>query len=133
MIRKVAIGVLAGMICSGCAIVPTDYHAPGSRIRINKETQQIITPGKTTKEEVFLMLGEPDIVFSDGDVEYSWTKVKALWVCMSRGDIVGIGYIADAGIGYVETDYGLIIEFDEQNVVSDRECKEHTHSGNFFP
>ena len=121
-------GVLAGMICSGCAIVPTDYHAPGSRIRINKETQQIITPGKTTKEEVFLMLGEPDIVFSDGlYVKYRWTKVKALW-----GFVIGGGYSATGASGYIETDYELIIKFDEQNVVSDRECKEHTRSGKFF-
>ena len=121
-------GVLAGMICSGCAIVPTDYHAPGSRIRINKETQQIITPGKTTKEDVFLMLGEPDIVFSDGlYVKYRWTKVKALW-----GFFIGGGYSATGASGYIETDYELIIKFDEQNVVSDRECKEHTRSGKFF-
>jgi hypothetical protein len=63
------------MMFSGCLVIPVDYHSKGSRQNISDKTQSLLQPGVTTKEEVFLLLGEPDYAFDDGQhIGYAWKK-----------------------------------------------------------
>ena len=81
---------------------------------MSEETKQTIIPGHTTKEEVFLALGEPDEVSPDGSsFVYRWAKVKLLIVGPSYGGPVEMG-----------KKYKLIITFDEHRVVTQREVQE---------
>ena len=117
--------LVACTVFSGCAIIPTNFYAPNSRIGVSKKTQQTIIVGATTREDVFLMLGEPTSSYADGScVWYTWTKVKALWGWMLAFGYGGGG--SAGGAGYVETDYVLVIRFDEHGVVTEREFQPQT-------
>ena len=99
------------MTLSGCLAIPTDYHSKYSRHNISDKTQSLLRPGVTTKEEVLLLLGEPDYVSGDGQrIAYYWTKVKMLW-----GAVGGAGY--SVGAGEIERSYCLDIKFDNDNRV----------------
>jgi len=75
-----------------------------------------IVPSQTTKEEVFLALGEPDEVSPDGNrLVYRWTKVKAVLIIVGPGGGVSIP---------IKKGYKLIITLDERGVVLHREFHE---------
>jgi hypothetical protein len=106
----VVIGMLA--IISGCLLIPVDYHTPGSRHNISPDVRSKLVPGVTSKEEVLLMLGEPDYVSEDGqDLGYAWSKVKLIVVVAAPG---GGGDIGEWG-----KDYVLHIVFDANNRVAE--------------
>lgn len=67
------------LVSAGCVYIPTDYHAGTSRREIgDKDTSKII-PGESTKEDVLLLLGEPDRTSPGGKtLLYTWSKVKYL-------------------------------------------------------
>jgi len=72
-----------------------------------------IIPGQTTKEDVFLALGEPDEVSPDGSrLVYRWTKVKAIVIIAMPGG---------GGGAEIPKKYQLIITFDGRGVVVHRE------------
>jgi hypothetical protein len=72
-----AVGLL---LLGGCMYIPVNYHAAGSRSEVSSATQSKLEPGVTTKEDVFLLLGEPDYASEDGQyLGYRWTKVLA-WI-----------------------------------------------------
>jgi outer membrane protein assembly factor BamE (lipoprotein component of BamABCDE complex) len=97
------------MVLSGCLVIPGDYHAKYSRHNISDKTQLLLQPGVTTKEEVFLLLGEPDHASDDGqNIGYGWTKVKAVYVVLGQ-------FTADAG--EIKRYYVLQIKFDSDNRV----------------
>lgn len=101
----------AGLLAlAGCIIIPTDYHAAGSRENVNFKTAEFLKNGVTTKEEVFLMLGEPDYASQDGRrLGYAWSKVKAIWAA--------VGYSGGAG-GEIQRSYVLEASFDASNRIS---------------
>ena len=102
-----AVGV---MLLAGCVAIPVDYYSAGSRRNLNLETPSSLKPGETTKEEVFLMLGEPDFVSQDGrHIGYVWHKVKA---------IIAVGGYGAGAVGESEKSYLLQISFDDNNRVS---------------
>ena len=69
-----------------------------------------IVPGATTKEEVFLMLGEPDEVSSDEcRMAYRWTKVKALWAVGGYGSVAA---------GSVEKESEFVVTIGDNGLVS---------------
>ena len=77
-----------------------------------------IIVGRTSKEDVLLTLGEPDIVYEKANVyEYHWKKIKGIL-------LVGGGY-SGAVAGYSKQ-YVLRITFDQAGVVRSREV--HAHS-----
>lgn len=77
--RYVGFCATLGVICAGCIVIPTDFHTSDSRTNVQEETVATINPGQTTKEDVYLALGEPDEVSPDGgQMVYYWTKVKAV-------------------------------------------------------
>lgn len=95
---------------TGCLVIPTDYYAPGSRRNLSLSTTNLFVPGTTTKEDVFLALGEPDFASEDGQrLGYSWTKVKAIWVVASYGGGAG---------GEIDRSYVLETSFDASNRLS---------------
>ena len=97
--------VAAGtLLLAGCIIIPVNYHEFGSRQNISERTAAHLQPGVTTKEEVFLQLGEPDHVSDDGRrLGYAWGKVRALV-------LVGGGY--SGAIAEVKRSYLLQVTFD---------------------
>lgn len=108
-------GILVAMILclsTGCLIIPVDYHDRGVRHNINTQTRDTLQSGVTTKEEVFLTLGEPDFASEDGQrLGYAWTKVKAL--------IIWASYGGSGGGEEVKRSYVLDVSFDASNRVSE--------------
>ena len=97
---------LACAICTSCAIIPTDFHAFDSRKNISEETTELLLPGKTTKLDVYLTLGEPEGVSADGTwLIYSWEKIKTIWFA--------VGPHGGGGGGSFYKKYDFAIFFDE--------------------
>ena len=99
-----------------------DRHTLDSRTNVREETTTTIIPGQTTKQDVFLTLGEPDEASPDGSrLVYRWIKVKAL--------VFGPG---PGGTTLVKW-YFLAITFDERGVVSHREVhsEKYIRSGQY--
>ena len=68
-------------VCTGCIAFPTDFHSHDSRENIEDVGLDSITVGETSKEEMFLRLGEPDAVLDEGRVyEYHWKKIKGMLI-----------------------------------------------------
>ena len=73
-------------------------------------------PKGPTREEVLLMLGEPDAsLHGDRRFVYLWAKVVGLW-------FVAAGYEGDAG--EIPKGYVLEIDFDARGVI----CAHHTRT-----
>ncbi len=107
--RWVAPALLA-LLLAGCLVIPTDYTAPTSRHNVTADTAAALQPGVTTKEDVLLQLGEPDVASSDErQLGYRWTMVRAIW-------FVG-GYGGGAG-GTVTKSSLLQLSFDEHDVLT---------------
>ena len=93
--------------------IPMDRHTLDSRTNVREETTTTIIPGQTTKEDVFLALGEPDEVSPDGSrLVYRWTKVKLVLIIVGPGGGASIP---------ITKGYKLIITLDERGVVLHRE------------
>lgn len=86
---RITRAILSGMVVlglTGCIIIPVDYYDAGVRRNVSEKTAAKLEAGKTTKREVFLLLGEPDYASDDGQrIGYAWTKVKALIIVASYG------------------------------------------------
>jgi hypothetical protein len=109
--RLGVIACAAGLVwLAGCIIIPVDYHAPGSRRNVNPKTQGQLRLGETTKEDLFLMLGEPDHASEDGQrLGYAWTKVKAIWA---------VAGMSGGASGEIQHSYVLEASFDTSNRMS---------------
>jgi hypothetical protein len=71
---------------AGCLIVPVDYTAVSSRHNVDEKTAALLASGSMTREDVVLWLGEPDTISPDERLlEYSWTRVRAIWIVGSYG------------------------------------------------
>ena len=98
--------VLAG----GCIVIPANYHATGSRHNVSEKTEAALQAGVTTKEDTYLLLGEPDYVSEDGQrIGYGWRKVYAIWAIAAPG--------GGGASGEIEKSYLLQITFDASNRV----------------
>lgn len=91
---------------AGCIIIPTPGLDSGeTRTNIDKHTPEQFTPGRTTRAEVMLALGEPDAVTPDErKLAYRREKIAAIW-------LAGGGYGGGAG-GSFDTDRYVVAEFD---------------------
>lgn len=102
----ISLTALAGLL-AGCLVIPVDYYQAGSRHNVATKTDSTLTAGVTTKEEIFLTLGEPDYASEDGQrLGYAWTKVKAVWIIAGQGSAAG---------GEIERSYVLVATFDDSN------------------
>ncbi len=125
---RLRLAVLGALFCgvallgTGCLVVPVPTNRLGdySRKDIKPEVMANLVVGVTTREDVLLCLGEPD-VWNDqtGQYRYHWERVKwdIFWA-------VGGGYNADGGDIPVNKNYDLIVSFDRAGVVSGRNFSE---------
>ena len=112
---------------AGCLVIPVDYYKTGSRHNLNTKTPEKLQVGTTTKEEVFLLLGEPDVVYEDGqNLRYYWRKVKALWSVAVGTTGGGVG--AAGADGEIDRQYVLSVSFDSSNRVSQVQLLKHWES-----
>jgi hypothetical protein len=96
---------------SGCVIIPIprDSSPTDTRQNIAPGIVSPIIPGQTTKEEVFLTLGEPDEVSEDGSrLAYHWFKTK--------GTIILLAFMFIGGADF-DKEYVFNITFNENNLV----------------
>ena len=97
--------VLTLINLTGCLIIPTDAYLSYSRENIAEGPPAAVVPGKTTREEVLLNLGEPD--------EASWDEME-LWYLASKMKAIII--VGDRG-GEIDRDYIHVIRFDRNGFV----------------
>ncbi len=110
-------GAGVALLLSGCLIIPVDYYRTGSRHNLNTKTPEKLQEGTTTKEDVFLLLGEPDVAYGDGQsLRYYWRKMKGFWAVAVGATGGGVGGAA-AG-GQIGRRYELAVSFDSSNRVS---------------
>jgi hypothetical protein len=100
--------VLLSVVLSGCIYVGSD----SSRANLNEETASKIIPGKTTRQDVVIMLGQPDEVLGDGK---QFMYVRKYEVALISPGRLGAGKPLNPANRYL-----LKVEFDEQDVVSRR-------------
>lgn len=101
--------VLVSVVASGCVYVASD----SSRANLNEETASKIIPGKTTREEVLTILGQPDEVSGNGK---QVTYVRKYEVALISPRRLASGKQLNPANRYV-----LIIQYDEQDIVSQRD------------
>jgi hypothetical protein len=94
-------------------VIPTPEHRIAGRVPCDDEKTTFMVKETTSKEEVLLKLGEPDLVMNQERIfVYRWEMVAAYF-------FVG-GYGAGAA-GPIPRPHFLIIEFNDKNVVSRHE------------
>ena len=109
----------ASLVLTGCVVIPVNSPSPGSRRNVTEATESLLQRGTLTKEEVLLLLGEPDDVSEDGQrFGYAWRKVRAIIatvggaVHMQRGYLLQVWFDASAHVvqvGTVEDEMSLLI------------------------
>lgn len=112
---KLLINLLLLLFSAACMVIPTPEHRLGGRVPCDDEKTTFIVKETTSKEEVLLKLGEPDLVLNQETIfVYRWEMVAAYFV-------VG-GYGAGA-MGPIQRPHFLIIEFNGKNRVSRHEVR----------
>ena len=98
------------LLLSGCgvervAIDPVGYKSVSQGEEITPEQADRVVDGKTTKDEVYLMFGEPSSTLEDGRVfVYDWVRG-------GEGNVLGFG--SDKAVAH-----SFIITFDPEGVAS---------------
>lgn len=112
-ILRTGLAVALCALCTGCLIVPVDYHTSESRKNVSEEAKETLKPGETTKEDVFIKLGEPDEVSPDGRcLVYKWEKVKAIWFVGGYGSAAAGTFDRIYSLGLCFDDRGLFLRHD---------------------
>ena len=97
---------------AACLPIPVDYHKKGVRQNVSPDTVDKIQRCVNTKEDILLMLGEPDFASDDGRrIGYRWTKAKLILV---SAPLFGGG----TETSEFTSTYVLEISFDESNLVT---------------
>lgn len=94
---------LAGCGVERVAIDPVGYKSVKQGEAITEEQAAQIVDGKTTRQEVYLMFGEPTSILEDGKVFiYNWIRG-------GEGNVLGFG------TGSAEA-HALVVTFDDDEV-----------------
>jgi hypothetical protein len=106
------------LAATGCIIIPLPEMDSGdTRSNISKQTPGLFTPGKTTRMDVVLALGEPDLVTPDErKLAYRREKIVGIWILAAGNTATG---------GNIETDRYLVAEFDAAGVLNKIEFSRH--------
>lgn len=110
-----AIAVASCSLLWGCIVlpIPTSKHTPreyGTRGRIEQSALSFIESGVTTREDVLLRLGEPDVVWHDERFfAYRWITVTG-YVFMAGGN-------SGAAVPMDKDRHDLVIEFNDTGQV----------------
>jgi len=106
---------------TGCFPVPIPQgEVPGSRQNVGDKVPEFIVAGKTTRTDVLLRLGEPDI---GSDARPSWLFDDKRFVYGRITSEGGVGLVfpigTGAAVGYAPVLYRrLVVTFDEAGVVN---------------
>jgi len=94
---------------TGCLIIPTPHADSGyARTNIGQHTPEQFVPGRTTREDIIVALGEPDAVSRDErQLAYRFEKVIALWIVAAASQ--GAGGVAG---GTIYKNHFYVFEFD---------------------
>lgn len=112
---KIFFALLLFLFFSACIVIPTPEHRIQGRVPCDSEKTTFMVRDTTSKEEVLLNLGEPDLVLNHERIfVYRWEMVAAYFA-------VG-GYGAGAA-GPIQRTNFLIIEFDDRDKVSRHEVR----------
>jgi len=113
MIGGMALLALMGLELSGCIIIPTPSY--GGVGVITKETIESFEPGKTTRADVLLRLGDPyERLEEDRVFVYQWTRKHGLW---AAGIPIPFGGLIPLGGGDFPRSHYLGLEFTPDNRV----------------
>ncbi|HDR13975.1 MAG TPA: hypothetical protein ENN79_00530 [Desulfobacteraceae bacterium] len=95
---------------SGCLVIPTPEHALlEGHGKIEQVDTGFLEQRKTTREEILLRFGEPDLsTDNDRILAYHWTVVHGYWFVS--------GYTTAAG-GPIPKDYFFVLEFDDEGLL----------------
>lgn len=95
------------VLLAGCIIIPLPEHGLlKGRGAISESDGSFFQLGKTTREQVLLKFGEPDMVIhKQRYIVYSWEVSHGYW---------GVGGYGQGAGGPISKMYSLILEFDEQ-------------------
>jgi hypothetical protein len=105
------------LVPAGCIIPTPGLNSGAARRNIGKQTPGQFQPGKTTRAELMLALGEPDAVSPDErKLAYRSEKIAAIF-------LVGAGY--SGGGGSIERDEYLVFEFDARDRLQKTERSSH--------
>ena len=113
--RCIAAAGSAALLLAGCPIpIPPGYDSY-SRENVAATAPATIQAGLTTREDVLMLLGEPDVVA----IDESWMAYASIYISGGLVVIAGAGGGA-AALGTTYTRYRrLIIAFDPQGVTTD--------------
>jgi len=89
LLGRMALVTLTTLGSSGCIIIPTPSH--GGVGLITKETIESIEPGKTTRADILLRLGDPaERLEEDRLFKYTWKEIQSYMV-------YGVPYVTGGG------------------------------------
>jgi len=112
---KIFLSLILILFSSACIVIPTPEHRDHGRVPCDDEKTTCMVKDTTSKEEVLLKLGEPDLVLNkERTFVYRWEMVAAYF-------FVG-GYYAATG-GPIQRPHFLIFEFDDKNIVVRHEVR----------
>jgi hypothetical protein len=115
MIRLLLTVLLFAFFALGCIIIPTPQHYVGGRFDIDYATIDSVKPGETSKGDLLLRLGEPDLIVKEERVlGYRWQKAQAYFF---------VGGPGGGGGAPIMTTYLFLLEFDEKNILLRAELK----------
>ena len=99
------LAAVALLLLGGCLVIPVkNYPSAGSRGNISAATTDRLQVGVSTKEEIILLLGEPDSMSEDGcRMGYAWNRVKARWAVWTGVTAIG---------GEIARSYVMSLTFD---------------------
>jgi len=100
---------------TGCILlpIPTQEHKVLSGTPVTEEQLAFLVRNVTTKTEVTVRLGSPDVIWEDAHLfTYNWVVRQGILVWA-----VGAGYSGAAGISDIPKHYMLLIQFDDQDRV----------------
>lgn len=72
--KSLVVGPASTILLTGCIVIPLDTYDSESRTNLSSETLSKLETGATTREEVLLMLGEPDYGYNDASSSTSGKK-----------------------------------------------------------
>lgn len=110
---KILLTLLFILLSSACMVIPTPEHRIGGRVPCDDEKTTFIVKETTSKEEVLLKLGEPDLVLNHERIfVYRWEMVAAYFV---------VGGYGGGAVGPIQRPHFLIIEFNDKNIITRHE------------
>lgn len=112
---RILFPLLLMLFSSACIVIPTPEHRIQGRVPCDEEKTTFMVKDMTSKEEVLLNLGEPDLVLNHERIfVYRWEMVAAYFA---------VGAYGRGAVGPIQRASFLIIQFDDKNKVSRHEAR----------